>query len=224
MKKSEIKGIVALVIMGLVCYPFILFYQTFGIWGFAIPLAIAICYFFFKRSSSGKEDQMAFEELIIDTLHLKIPPPEWKKINTQLSKINFPRAALLRNIQIIADSINISLKSKKREIAESRMEAVLKGYKEIKLKQLNLISEETFKTITTTVKYAEKRLSTLLYTNIAMAHLDKVGKLKTEKSKIKYLGLAKEILQEGLENKLSNKDKLEKLFSKVIKIEESLSA
>ena len=54
-----------------------------------------------------------------------------------------------------------------------------------------------------------------MYNNIALAHLEKADKLKTIKSKIKYLEQAKEILNEGLENSKSCKNVLNETLSRV---------
>ncbi len=46
-------------------------------------------------------------------------------MNLKLAKSNFPGSALIRNLQIIRDSIEIALTSKKRDTAESRMNTLI---------------------------------------------------------------------------------------------------
>lgn len=53
------------------------------------------------------------------------------------------------------------------------------------------------------------------FSNIATGHMDKVKKLKTRKSKEKYLDLAKEALNEGLEEGLGQGTELRMMLSQI---------
>lgn len=223
MKKKEIKSFVALAFLCITVYPFVLIYQQIGIAGFIILAGIALGFFLYNRSRSKKQESEVFSKFVIDVLFCRIPPLEIGKITGRLYKSNFPRGALVRNIQIIGESISIALKSKKREVAESRIESVLACFEDIKVNQTHLISYETFETIAKTVKEAIKEANTAIYINIASGHLNKIHKLKTIKSKNKYFELAKAILDEGLNNEQSDKTKIETLLNDVLKIEKSMS-
>jgi hypothetical protein len=49
------------------------------------------------------------------------------------------------------------------------------------------------------MREAQKEFATHLYLNVAEGHVEKAGKLKTAKSQLKYLDLAAEVIQEGLD-------------------------
>ena len=153
--------------------------------------------------------------MILCTLQRKISQTEAKSINHSLMRTDFRKAQLLRSIQILTESIDIALASKKQDIIESRFDTVMKEWNEVQTHYSDLISEENIKTLKEIIASAEKNYHTTKYTNVAKAYLDKADSLKTEKSKQKYRGLAKEILSEGMLNPMSNKPELKELLLRI---------
>ncbi len=198
MTKKEAEGIGALVVIGIVVYPFVWLYEQIGAVGLGICVVGLIGAFVYWHLHRAKQDQKAFDELVLYVLHNRMPPDEAQKLNRTLSKKNFPRAALIRNLQIIRDSIEISLSSKKRATAESRAQSVAELQKEIQAEQARLVSDSVLNEINRVCADALKDFNTKLFINIANGHVEKAESLKTDKSKTKYLGLAAETLEEGI--------------------------
>lgn len=164
---------------------------------------------------SGQQEEDGFNELVLYVLHNKLPPDEARKLNRDADKISFSHSALIRRLQILRDSIEISLTSKKRDTAESRMALVKSSHEEIKRDYSRLVTEETMAKIDNVVSECVQKFNTNFYTNSAQSHMEKAEKLKTEKSKIKYASLAMETILEGLDNPDSEKNILEKMRQEV---------
>lgn len=215
MKKKEAEGIGVLILIGIVVYPFVWLYENIGWEGMTfIAVSLIVIWVIWLFLSSKKETER-FNKLVIYTLHNRLPPNEARKINTKLSKSNFQKAELIRNLQIFRDSVEIALSSKKRDTAESRMELAEEKYSYIKKYQSNLVKSEVMSEITSVMEEVEEKFHTNIYNNIALANLEKADKLKTIKSKNKYLEQAKEILIEGLSNSKSSKRILNETLAKV---------
>lgn len=223
MKKAETEVLGWLIIIALIIYPFVWLHGQIGGLGIGVLVALLIGAGIYRHIRSERKDQEAFDKLVFYVLHNRIPPDEAKKINQNLSKSNFPRSALIRNLQIISDSIEIALTSKKRETAESRMDTVLELFEKINQEQSALITAETLEEIARVVQKAERNFYTKLFTNLALGHLEKVEKLKTQKSKAKYLQLAREVLREGLDLGRGHKIELKKTLAQVERAEQNLS-
>lgn len=164
---------------------------------------------------SARQEEDEFNELVLYVLHNKLPPNEARKLNRDAEKISFSHFALIRRLQILRDSIEISLTSKKRKTAESRMALVKSSYEEIKCDYSRLVTHETMAEIDDAVSECFQKFNTNFYTNGAKAHLEKAEKLKTKKSKIKYASLAMETILEGFDNPDSEKGVLEKMRKEV---------
>lgn len=215
MKKKEAEGIGALILFGIVAYPFIWLYENIGWEGMGfIAISLIVIWVFWAFQSSKKANE-EFNKLVIYTLHNRLPPNEARKINAMLLKSNLQQAQLIRNLQIFRDSVEIALSSKKRDTAESRMQLAQEKYSDIKNNQSNLVKSETMSEIISVMNDNEEKFHTNIYNNIALAHLEKADKLKTIKSKNKYLEQAKEILNEGLDNDKSCKNVLNETLSRV---------
>lgn len=204
MKRSKAQGSIGLIVIGLLFFGWI--QREIGGIGIFILVALAISGWIIIKKQKDKEAQKNFDGLALYTLYENSSFPEKKKINTEVSKVNPYKAELIRDLQIIQESIYIALTSKKKDVAESRLQTVIECYERIKVGTASLVSPTVFNEITRVVKDAESEFQTFLYTNIANGHLEKADTLKTAKSKIKYLGLAEEIIQEGMQNNLSQKE------------------
>jgi len=211
MKKSEAQAIGPLILIGIAIYPFVWIHEKIG-WS-------GIVYWNVRTTRKDNEE---FNKLVLYVLHNRLHPDEAKKLNYSLAKTNFPRSALIRRLQILRDSIEIALASKKRDTAESRMTEVRSSYEEIRQEHPHLVAPETLAEIDRVVGECEKEFSTVLYANIANAHIEKAEKLKTDKSKAKYAALAMEAIVEGLENPNCEKLRLEEMKKKIELFTQSL--
>jgi len=222
MKKAEATSIGWLVVIGIIVYAFVWLHEKIGWVGIFIMGAVVIGVGIFWNIGKTKKEQKIFDDLVLYVLNNRLHPDEAKKINLKLAKSNFPKAALIRNLQIIRDSIEIALTSKKRDTAESRMNTLLERYEEIRKEQSGLVSLEVFNKIKHVILEAAVEFQTKLYLNMATGHMDKAEKLKTKKSKGKYLDLAKEALKEGLEKGLGQEAELRMMLSQVEQAKDKL--
>lgn len=198
MNKKEVEGIGALIVVGVFVYPFVWLYEQIGGIGVGVCAAVLLGAWMWWHIHQSRVDQQAFDELALYALNNRMHPDEDKAINQKLQKSHFARAALIRNLQIIRDSIEISLSSKKRDTAESRAQLVVDRYQEIERDQSTLVSEKVMAEIDRIVSRAQQEFQTKLYLNISNGHMEKARSLKTAKSKIKYLSWAAEVLEEGI--------------------------
>lgn len=140
---------------------------------------------------------------------------EAKNVYSTLIKSDMRKADLIRKLQIIKDSIDISLSSKKRDVAESRNEKMRELSVEIEQNYKSLMDDDVFEEVSAIIKNADNEFHTALYKNIATGQLEKADKLKTEKGKQKYWNLAREVLNEGMKNPNSDKSVLEGFLNKI---------
>lgn len=217
MKKSEAKAIGPLIVLGIILYPFIWLYENVGTSSLIIIGSISAIVIIFWKYYSSQKDKSDFNKLSLYVLHNRLSPNEARKIIKNISKSNNSRSALIRRLQILRDSIDISLTSKKRDTAESRMELVISSYNEILREHSHLITSSTLNEISDVISETETKFHTNLYKNMVEAHLEKADKLKTIKSKTKYANMAMDAILEGIENPKSDKSILEPIKSQVEK-------
>ncbi|EIM63788.1 hypothetical protein [Desulfobacter postgatei] len=212
MKKAEATLISWLIIIGIIVSSFTWLSERVGGIGIGIIVAMIIGLAIFVNIRKTMNDQKSFDDLARYVFNNRLHPDEDRKINSKLARSNFHRAALIRNLQIIRDSIDIALSSKKRDTAESRMNLLLERFEEIKKEQSALISFEVFDEISNVIQKTSIEFNTKLYYNIAVGYIEKAESLKTKKSKEKYLDLAKDILDEGIEKGKGNGEELKRVL------------
>ncbi len=200
MKQSEIKALIPVAVLGIIAAPFVWLYEKAGWFGLVTLCLAVVGAVVVWRKKSAENDQRAFDDLALYVYRNRLHTQEAKEMNYRLMKSHPARAELIRQLQIMRDSIEIALTSKKRDVAESRMNEVLLSALAVKKKYASLVSPEVVSEITEGAKQCHKEFHTAMYRNIATAHLEKAAKLKTKKSKIKYANLAKETILEGLAN------------------------
>lgn len=220
MKKSNAGfvtlGITAL-IAGIIVYPFIWIYKQVGWFGLIASVVIlAIIVFRLLAASKARAQQEAedeFNDIVLYVFSNNIPTKEARTLNHKYAGTE--QSFLLQRLHILRDSIRISLTSKKRATAEDRYSLVLSTYAEIEHDYAHLVSAEAMAEITSQVESTTNRFYTKLCVNEAKAHLDKVEKLKTDKSKQKYLLLAQDTLQQGLSDSRCDQGELYQHMAKV---------
>ncbi|MSR88492.1 MAG: hypothetical protein EXS67_02420 [Candidatus Margulisbacteria bacterium] len=195
--------------------PFILLYQLFGAIGLIIFTILAIGMGMIFISSSNKKEVEALNTLVREYAKTKQDHKQVAKVISQLYKRNFQHGQLVRSAQIIGESIDIALTSKKKEIAESRMNLAQENFLEIINSQMQVLTDETISFLKNLLESSLKTFHTEVYINLAKGSLEKLRTLKTDQSKFKYINLAKEAIEEGLRDEKSNKVFLEK-YLKVI--------
>ena len=201
-----------LAFFGIALYTLMLIYEKFGSigTGFITFISVGLLIYY-----SFRKDKKTFDNLVLYVLHNRLHPDEAKKMNLQLARSNFSRSALIRNLQIIRDSIEIALTSKKRDTAESRMNTLLERFEEIQREQSSLVSAEVHDEIERVIQETRKEFQTKLFLNVATGHKEKAESSKTSKTKEKYFDLAIEVLKEGLEKGSGNEADLRTVLSQV---------
>ncbi len=184
-----------------------------------IPLAAAavviICLVLFSRMLQRKKQREARDQLARMIFRNQIPLEEEKKLNTKLAQKNPRFAALIRDLQILRDSLNIGITGKNQEKAEGRLNDVLSFFKRIQKQQSGLIGKEVLGEISSAVNKLEEEFPTKLCLNSAQNHLNKAGKVKTEEGKAKYVKLARKTLIDGINSGKCRKPELETALKKL---------
>ena len=204
-----------LIIFAIIIFVFVWLYETLGpilFWSLVVLVVIAFVY---SKINAAKKNQLEFQNLILNTIKRRMAVEEARGVYGTLLKSDMRKADLIRKLQIIRDSIEISLSSKKRDVAESRNEKMRELFTEIEQKYRNLIKADIFEEVATIIKNAENEFHTALYKNIATGYIEKAAKLKTENAKHKYWNLAREVLNEGIRNQKSDKSVLEDLLNQI---------
>lgn len=198
---------------------FIWLREQVGDYGILLIVVIIVISLSIYSRKKNKESQQDFDRLALSTLHTKRHWTEDKEINKSLSR--HPGAPLIRNLQILRDSIEIALTSKKRDTAEQRMMAVTELFEKIS-GQASLVSPEVFEEISKTVTKAQYEFHTSFYINIATGHIESAGKVKTAKTKSKHLTSATDVLQEGIKKGFGDQGKLKVLLAGIERMKTNL--
>ena len=141
------------------------------------------------------------------------PPQSAGAYFHQLMKIDPDKSMRLRQQEILRESLEIGLSSKKRDTAESRMESATKIFQ--KLKAEYSIPDSEWNRIEKRFLSDQKEFSTVKYINSAKGLLEYGGKLKTEKSRKKYKEMAKGIIEEGLSDPNSDNERLNDFLNNI---------
>ena len=213
--RSKYTGYLILFVIFVFIFMFVWLYETLGpflFWTLVVLIVIAAVYLWI---SSAKKRHLEFQSLILDTIKRKMAVEEAKNVYSTLIKSDMRKADLIRKLQIIKDSIDISLSSKKRDVAESRYEKMRELSVEIEQNYKSLMDDDVFEEVSAIIKNADNEFHTALYKNIATGHLEKAEKLKTDKGKQKYWNLARDVLNEGMGSPKSDKSVLADLLNQI---------
>jgi len=156
--------------------------------------------------------EQEFRALALQTIRQATPFEAARAINARLAEEDPPKAILIRDLEIIRESIDIALASKKRDIAESRMRSVVETWKRAEAECSGLVPQDVVQAVREIVADAQRRFQTCLYVNIARGYLDKAKTLKTAKAREGHLSQAREAILEGLGMPDSNKGELRELM------------
>jgi len=213
--RSKYIGYLILFVIFVFIFVFVWLYETLGAFLFWTLILLIIVGAVYLWINSAKKRHLEFQNLILETIKRRMPVEEARNVYGTLIKSDMRKADLIRKLQIIRDSIEISLSSKKRNVAESRNEKMRELFVEMEQNYKSLMDDDVFKEVSAIIRNANNEFHTALYKNIATGHLEKAEKLKTEKGKKKYWNLAREVLKEGMKNPNSDKRVLEDLINKI---------
>jgi len=112
----------------------------------------------------------------------------------------------LRTQQILRESLQIALSSKKRDTAENSMKAAKAKLEE--LQNEHSVPKFEWHEIQERFLRDQREFSTVKFINQARGLIEHGSKLKTEKSRKKYLDMAKAVINEGLNDPSSDEERL----------------
>ncbi|NLT22567.1 MAG: hypothetical protein GXX82_05930 [Syntrophorhabdus sp.] len=203
------------IVVAAITLPFIWLYEKVGAVFFSLIILCLIAGGIYLRRALLKRRYSELQVLALKTIRYPVVTARAKAINMWLAGKYPGWAPLIRNLQIIRDSLDIALTSKKMDIAESRMKLALDRWQESQQEYGGLLAPETADLIASVIEETHSLYHTTLYLNMAGAHLEKAQNLKTEKGRAKHRDLAKVIIQDGLDDPLSDKTKLTELLNQV---------
>jgi hypothetical protein len=96
------------------------------------------------------------------------------------------------------ESVDLALNSKKRDVAEARMQYAADTALDVATRHQHTASPHIVDEMRSTLAATQAEFQTRLYLNLAKAHMEKADTLKTSKGKIKHLDLAAQAIQEGI--------------------------
>lgn len=171
------------------------------------------------REASGEADYERNRDqrraLALRCFRTRLHPDEAKRINRDLMRAAPQWAELIRSFQIIADSLDIALKSSNPDTAHSRMDSAERDVRECRMKHGYLLDDSDWQDIERHTASARQAFETAWRANRVTALLAKISTLKTDKSKAKYLAEAHSILEEGMRHSDTDKVTLQGLMSKL---------
>lgn len=178
--------------------PIVWLYATLGPWLFWLGILTAIAGFIVWGNKKAEQDLIEFHELVEATLQGKFDWRAQKSMNRELMRSNTEQAIALRDVQIIADSLQIAMTSPKRETIEHRLGLAKERLNEIASNPRSQFTEATMALVRNAVISHEPLIVTHMYIEPARRFIDKAKTLKTEKARAKNIEQARSILQEGL--------------------------
>lgn len=180
-----------------VIYLFIWLYKQLGGVGCLILILCLFGGWFYISNKKKTKNAESFEADALLALSKRLDPDTARTMIAKYSMLGHRRGELLRFIQIFNDSIEISLSSKKIETAESRFSLAKETYQKIKTYR-NIMRPRLISEIDSKFQHLTVNFVATLTLNAAKAHIEKAGSLKTEKSKLKYLQEALNVLEDGI--------------------------
>lgn len=196
-RKAGDKLVGGAIVLAAVVYPFVWLYEQIGGFGYLVLIASASGIWFYLSSQRKAKDAERFEADVLSTLGRRLDPETARAMNAKYSKSNHRRAELLRFIQIFNDSVEISLNSKKPDTAESRFSLARETYQKIKAYR-DIMGPRLSWELETKFQHLEANFVSALTLNRARSYIEKAESLKTEKSKMRYLQEALDVLEDGL--------------------------
>jgi hypothetical protein len=121
------------------------------------------------------------------------------------------KAIYMNDLRILRESVELALKSKNADTADSRIKVAAEAYSRIKSNPH--FPSDKLSALTQRYKTDIQQFPTQRYLNVARGYLDKADNVKTEKAKIKYREQAQAVLNEGLLAPDTVKEKIQSILS-----------
>lgn len=119
------------------------------------------------------------------------------------------RASVLRNLQILRDSLDIVKCTPNQATAESRLKLAYDNYESLD-HYAYLFTQNGFSKLNQHIKHLFIEVHQVMYINIADRHIEKMILAKTNKTQLKYQNLALEVLNAGLTDQLSDHEAIQR--------------
>jgi hypothetical protein len=162
-----------------------------------------------------QKTQKRFDDAVLRVLYNRLSPDTSKKLYRELMDCGdqgMEVYQLVRSVQIMSESMGIALKSKKREVAEDRMNSAKEHWSKVQDEFRPLMSPEVFEEVRNFYDARKKVFQTQLYANLVEVALTKAQSMKTKKSRLKYLDQADELLSEATDHPACDETLLAKQF------------
>lgn len=196
-RKAGDKLLGGAIVLAAIVYPSVWLYEQIGGIGYLVLIVGVSGIWFYILSQKKAKHEASFEADALSALSRRLDPETARAMNAKYSKSNHRRAELLRFIQILNDSVEISLSSKKPDTAESRFSLAKETYQKIQAYR-DIMGPRLSLEIDAKFQHLEANFVSALTLNLAKAHIEKAELLKTEKLKMKYLRDALDVLESGL--------------------------
>lgn len=198
MKKSEMKSFGFLLLIAVCIAPFAWIYSQVGFFGLLFLCAVLVaCWIYFANRKRATK-QKAFDDLAILVLHNRLSADDLSKIMSAVKNLGSHHLTLMGSLKQIRESIDLALGSKDREVAESRMQFAIERCADVVKNYSQLVSPHVISQVTDIISATQSKFNTQLYLNISSGCIAKAEGLKSDKGKLKYLELAKKIIEEGI--------------------------
>lgn len=168
-----------------------------------------------------RDKQIFYREFVDEcwrTIHEPSPHPDVSKesgLYFMQHSLSAGHAEYIRSLQIIRNSIDIIMESKKESTINSRMEVIAEHYQ--KMQDMSYLFDRRNDYERIHERFAEliKFIHIAVYVNIAQGYIEKMESVKTDKTRKKYLLLAIEALENGLNDTDADHDVLHALIAEM---------
>ncbi|WP_151710080.1 hypothetical protein [Acinetobacter brisouii] len=153
-----------------------------------------------------------------ETLNTPSPHPDVARANGlyfMQHPLNERHSEIIRALQIIRESIDIVMQSTKEKTIAGRMDVIAQCYETLQVLQYLFSDSRDYDQIHERLAELIQPIHTTVYLNIAQGHINKMESVKTDKTKTKYLGLAVEALELGLNDADSDQKILQDQIAKL---------
>lgn len=176
---------------------------------FLVPLVVIPLWLQVHTAKKRKEQRdKLLNQAVLYFLHNRFHPEDSQSLSYQSMLVPGSGAdRLVRNIQIIRDSIDIILTSKNKDTIESRVEAINQCGKVV-AQFAYIVSPDVRAEIQRVVDTSSALIKSQAYVNIANGHIQKSLTMKTQKARSKYALQALEVIEDGLSKPESDQDAL----------------
>lgn len=159
---------------------------------------LTVAFYLVKRVLARRKAHQQFNELATMVLHQRMPYATLLKVMEAASTPGIVHADLIGRLKQFRESIDLALSSKDRKVAESRMEFAIETATYLRINGPALIDPSVIEEMNAIANHAIEKFPTAVVLNEANGHLKRADKMKTDKGRLKHLGLAADVLAAGV--------------------------